>query len=189
MKSTATLFVFLFANLALAAGGGHGAHDNNYIPVEGILAQVANLSILLAIIYFFIQKSAVDVFVQRKKNFLDQAEKTQAALKDAEAALADIKSRLQNLESGEAQSIENAKREAEVQKTASIKDAQHAVEKMKKEAQLVIGNELAKAKSEINSAIMSQALKGAQQKITQNQSAATQTQEVQFLKQLEEVRA
>lgn len=184
MKKTIFTLVFIISSLAAAAGGAHG---DGHIPFSQIGWQAANLGILLFAIIFFIRKSIVEAFADRQKNYLAQAEKTKSALKEAEAALSEIKEKLATLESTEQKSLENAKREATILKDTMIKDAEIAVEKLKKDAEMVIVNELSKAKAEINAAIVDQAIKATSQKLSSG--AVTQAQDANFIKQLEQVRA
>jgi F-type H+-transporting ATPase subunit b len=187
MKKHIFTLVLVLSSVAVAAGGGHG-HDDGHIPLDKIGWQAANLGILLFAIIFFIRKSIVEAFADRQKNYVAQAEKTKSALKEAELALADIKEKLATLEAGEQKSLENAKREAAILKETMIKDAEVAVAKMKKDAELVIANELTKAKAEINAAIVDQAIKATTQKLSSGVAAAN-TQDANFIKQLEQVRA
>lgn len=173
----------------VAAASEHGHVDEHYVPLREIGMQAANLGILLVAIFFLIRKSAIEAFANRRQNFVEQSEKTQVALKQAEASLSEIKSKFAGLEAGEKTSLENAKREAQIQKETMIKEAHEAVEKMKKDAQLMMANELDKAKSEINAAIMNQAIQTAKQKMTANQGAGASVQESHFIKQLEGVKA
>lgn len=182
-KNIFALVLTLLSAKAFAAGG-HGEG----IPLEQIGWQAANLGILLVAIIFFIRKSIVLAFEDRQKKYLEQAEKTKSALKQAETALADIKEKLSTLESGEQKSLENAKKEAATLRDNMIKDAELAVEKMKKEAEMVIANELSKAKAEINAAIVDQAIKTTTQKLS-TAGAASTSQDANFIKQLEQVRA
>lgn len=183
---TATLLLSIVAGAA-EHGGGHV--DEHFIPLHEIGWQALNLGILLVAIFFLIRKSIVEAFANRRQNFVEQSEKTQVALKQAEASLSEIKSKFAGLEAGEKTSLENAKREAQIQKDNLIKEAHEAVEKMKKDAQLMMANELVKAKNEINNAIMTQAIQTAKQTMTKNQAAGASAQESHFIKQLEQVKA
>jgi F0F1-type ATP synthase membrane subunit b/b' len=188
MKNTAFVLTFAASVFAFAAGGSSGSHGDGHIPLREIGWQAVNLGILLITFFIFIRKSIVEAFAARKQNYLDQSQKTLSALKDAEAALAGIKEKLNNLEDGEKKALENAHHEANLLKQSTIKDAEAAVEKMKTDAILIINNEVSKAKSEIKSSI----LVGAVATIKKNLSDKTQvssTQESDFLKQLEQVKA
>lgn len=185
MKNTAFILTMLASTVALSAGGGH---DDSYIPLDKIGFQAINLGILLVAIIFFIRKSIIETFQARKQNYIDQSQKTLVALKDAEAALADIKTKLANLESGEQKALDNARFEADLLKVNLIKDAEASAEKMKKDATLTIANELSKAKAEINATILNHAVATATKNIS-DKNQASSTQESAFLKQLEQVKA
>ncbi len=186
MKNALFLILILTSAYAFGAGAAHG-HEG--IPWDKIGWQVANLGVLLAIIFYNVKKPLVDGFANRQKTYLEQFEKTKSALKDAETSLAGIKEKLSVLESGEKKSLEGAQHEANLLKANIIKDAEAASEKMKKDALLVINNELSRAKAEINEAILGQAVSVASKKITDKNQSGSAAQEAQFLKQLEQVRA
>lgn len=188
MKSTAFTVILLMSATALAAGGGHDAHGDGHIPLREIGWQVVNLGILLLALFFFIRKSIIETFAARKQNYVDQSQKTLAALKDAEAALADIKSKLSSLEGGEKKALDNARFEADLLKVNLIKDAEASAEKMKKDAVLTINNELNKAKAEINATILNAAVSTATKNLS-DKNQASSSQESAFLKQLEQVKA
>ena len=173
----------------VAFSAEHEHVDESFIPLHEIGWQAVNLGILLVAIFFLIRKSIVETFVGRRQNFIEQSEKTQTALKQAEASLSEIKAKFTNLEASEKISLENAKREAQVQKDTIIKEAHEAVDKMKKDAQLMVANELVKAKTEINTAIMTQAIQLSKQNMTKNQGAGAAAQENHFIQQLEQVKA
>lgn len=185
MKNTAFALTLLLSASAIAAGGAHG---DGHIPAKEIGWQAVNLGILLVALFIFIRKSIVDAFAARKQSYLDQSQKTMAALKDAEAALADIKSKLSNLEGGEKKALENARFEADLLKANLIKDAEASAEKMKKDAVLTINNELNKAKAEINATILNAAISTATKNLS-DKNQASSSQESAFLKQLEQVKA
>lgn len=181
----AVAIVFLSAS-AFAAGGGHG---DGHIPWKGIAFQAANLGILLLALFFLIRKSVVEAFANRRKDYLDRSEKTKSALKDAEAALAGIKDKLNNLEGGEQKAIQNAQHEANLMKAGLIRDAETSAIKIKKDGQLMIANELNKARLEINNAILNQALTAATQTLSSKGQTGASAQETAFIQQLEQVKA
>ncbi len=178
------LLVFTIAayNIAAAAGGAQGDH---YIPMDKIGWQAANLGILLLIIYFGIKKSIVETFKKRRQDFLDQSEKTKAALNAAENELKDIKSRMVSLEGGETKAMENAKHEANLIKAHMIKDAEALALKMKTDAELSIQAELSRARSEINAIILNEAVSAAKQKLIANAPNSNKGAEGQFLNQVD----
>lgn len=189
MKKTAIAILVLAASLARAAAGSEASHGGGHevaIPLTQIGWQAANLGILLIGIFFLIKKSMVDAFANRRKEYLERSEKTKAALVEAEQALAEVKQKLSGLESGEGAAIETARKEAEALKAQIITDAAGIAEKIKKDAQLTIANELAKAKEAINQTILNQALAEASKSLEQNKMQ-TANQETSFIKQIERV--
>ncbi len=187
MKKPVQNFILFFgivltsAAAFAAAGGDHG---DDHIPLDKIGWQAANLGILLVIIYFGIRKSIVETFAKRKQDFLDQSEKTKAALQGAEAELKDIKSKLALLESGEAKAIENAKHEANLLKATLIKEAEAQAAQLKIDAELMVRAELAKAKQEINATVLKQAILVATEKLNAGGNTSKRI-EAQFLAQVE----
>ena len=183
LQSIVMILCVLFMSLAVFAEVG-AEHAEDHIPLDTIGWQAANLGILLLIIYFGIKKSIVETFSKRQQDFLDQSEKTKAALLGAESELKEIKSKLALLEQGENKAIENAKHEANLIKATIIKDAEAQAAQLKTDAELAVRTELAKAKQEINTVVLNQAILLAKDKL----SAAGDTSkliEAQFLAQVE----
>ncbi len=190
MKTTTILVFMCLSVVSFASGGEHGAsHAESEIPLQTIGWQAANLGILVVALFFFIRKSIIEAFENRQKNYLERAEKTKAALKDAEATLAEIKQKLSTLESGEKKSLESARVEAKNITATMLKEAEAAAEKIKKDATFFISNELGKAKAEINNTILIQALAVASKNLTTKSQTASAAQEASFVKQLEQVKS
>lgn len=185
MKNILFALTLVLSVAAVASGAEHGGHDEGAIPLKDIGWQAANLGILLGALYFYLKDSVKESFAQRRLAFVEQAERTKSALKNAELVLSIVKEKLVELESGEAKSLQVAQTEAAQLKANLIKDAEAVSEKIKKDAELSIGNELNKAKAEINQSILNGALAAATQKLAQSSAS---TQEAVFVKQLEQVR-
>jgi len=189
MKNSAfalTLLVAVLTIVARANGAEHGTEGESEIPLNSIMWQAANLGALLIAIFYFTKDSIVEAFAARREDYLSQAEKTKVLLREAEAALKDVKSKLSELESGEQKSLESAKKEAVLLREGIARDAETAAIKLKRDAELSIAAELQKAKSEINAAILNHAVATASQKLSSSGGAANQ--ESSFLKQLEQVK-
>lgn len=190
MKNATLILIFFCSTLAAASGAEHSASPGHEpIPLKLIGWQAANLGILLIALFFFIRKSIVEAFQNRQKEYLDRAEKTKSALKDAEAALVGIKRKLAELEADEKMSYEKAQHEAGLLRVNLMREADAGAEKIKKEAGLTIRNELNKAKAEINSEILNQAVAEAKKTLTIINQTNSSAQEASFVKQLEQVRA
>ncbi len=187
MKKNLVFACALLLSVAALAAGEHEVaegHGEAGIPFDKIGWQAANLGILLVIIFFAVKKSIVDIFAKRQQDFLAQAEKTKSALKGAEAALEEVKSKLNQLESGETKSIEAARKEASLMMANMVKEAEHQSERIKAEAQNVIKTELDKAKTEISTTILSGAIASATQKVVDQSAQTTKDSEGHFLKQI-----
>lgn len=183
MKSKAFLTALLLISSTLVFAAGGGGHHDEHIPLDKIGWQAANLGFLLVVIFFAIRKSVVQTFVNRRAQYLEQSEKTQSALKEAEKALVNVKDKLANLESGEKKSVERAHHEANLLKTNIIKDAEQSAEKLKKDVEMLIAAEVIKAKTQINESILSFALDGSKKSITTGASDSSK-QEAAFINQI-----
>lgn len=178
------ILILATSGLAFGSAAGHGEEG---IPYDKIMWQAVNLGILLVGIFLLIRKSIVGAFKNRQLSYVDRAEKTKSALKEAEATLAEIKNKLATLEAGEEKALRTAKEEAEAMKAQMIRDAAATAEKIIKEAELVVGAELLKAKAEINQLILDGAVVSA--KKTLAGVSASEAQEAGFIKQIEQVKS
>ena len=189
MKQAAFLTSLLLMLVLKVQGAEHGGAEATgeiEIPFAEIGWQAANLGILLVLIFIFTKKSIVEAFAARRDNYLSQAEKTKVALREAETALTEIKTKLSTLENGEQKSLEAAKIEAKLMAENLLKDAEAATIKMKKDAEQVISAELIKAKNEINTTILNHAVAAATQKLSG--AGVSGVQEAGFINQLEQVK-
>lgn len=186
-KIVFTFFVFFFAKAALASSGEHNQHDEG-IPTQTIIYQAINLGLLLIGLFFATKKSIVLLFESRQKNYKEQAEKTEAAMKEAEKELSDIKSKLSNLEQSEQKSIELAQQEATKQKSKLIEESTQQAKKIKEDVSLIISAELAKAKTEIRSEIVSASMIQAEKNIKKSADVITKKSEKGFLEDLSKIK-
>ena len=188
MKSLLISATLLLSVSAVAAGGG-GDHDVNHIPWEAIRNQAINLGILLAALIFMLRKSIPAAFQARQASFLEEAQKTEAALKLAEAELKDIKTRLAELEKNEATSISKAEKEAIVAGEKIVADSQAQGKKIVDDTSLIISAEVLKAKAQIREKIISQSMAITEQGIKASADAITKKSESGFLQDLGQVKA
>lgn len=186
MKKFLIFTLAIFPKIALSASGS--THDEGHIPWADIGWQAANLGVLLLVIFFFLKSSIIEAFANRQKDFVDQAEKTKQALKDAELALHDIKTKLKDLDSTESQSIDKAKHESNLLKANIIKDAEAMSVKMQADAQLILNNEIDKAKQEVNDLILKEAVRVTSKKINDNIAQINKTSEQRFLNEISQVK-
>lgn len=193
MKALKIIATILFLGaVAYANSEGHevaGGHDEHAIPWEAIRNQAINVGILFAALIFMLRKSIPAVFVARKATFLEEAQKTEAALKLAEAELKDIKTRLAELETTEATSIAKAQKEATVAADKIVADSQAQGKKIVDDTSLVINAEVLKAKSQIREKIISQSMAITEQGLKASADAVTKKSEPGFLQNLGQVKA
>lgn len=189
MKAFLFSTILLASASVLAAGGGGGAHDDSHIPWEAIRNQAINIGILLAALIFLLRKSIPAVFAARQATFLEEAQKTEAALKLAEAELKDIKTRLAELEASEANSIAKAQKEATVTADKLVSDSQAQGKKIVEDTSLIINAEVLKAKSQIREKIITQSMAITEQGLKATADAVTKKSESGFLQNLGQVKA
>lgn len=182
------LAVLLLGAIAQAAGGG-GSHDEGHIPWEAIRNQAINLGILLAALIFMLRKSIPAAFAARQASYLEEAQKTEAALKQAETELKDIKTRLADLEAGEAAAVAKAEKEAYAAGEKIVADTQIQGKKIVDDTALIISAEVAKAKSQIREKIITQSMAITEQGIKSSAEAITKKSETGFLQDLGQVKA
>ena len=180
----------MFASIVvLASAETGGEHEIIVIPLREIGWQALNLGILLGVLFYFAKDSVVEAFANRKKQFIEQSEKTKSALKNAELALADVKAKLQTLESGEKAAFDKAKLESSLLKATIIKDSEAQALKLKADAQMVLGAELDKAKAEISAMIFSGAVAATTKNISDKGQQVSKDSESEFLRQMGQVNA
>ena len=191
MKSLVFALTLVLSVVAVAAGGeGHGGeHDVTHIPWEAIRNQAINIGLLLAALIFMLRKSIPAAFQARQASFLEEAQKTEAALKLAEAELKDIKTRLAELETSEASSIAKAEKEAIVAGEKIVADSQAQGKKIVDDTSLIISAEVLKAKSQIREKIISQSMAITEQGIKASADTITKKSESGFLQDLGQVKA
>jgi F0F1-type ATP synthase membrane subunit b/b' len=188
MKMSLFAVLIFISAAAFASGAEHGG-DEGGIPLGKIGIQFLNLGILLTALIYFVRKSIIAVFAQRQVSYYEQSVKTAAALKLAEAELADIKHKLSTLESTEAESLKKAQVEAEKTRKQIIEDAGAQAEKLKSDVSLVIGAEVYKAKNEIRNEIIEKSIATAKESVRASAQLITERSEKGFVSDLGQVKA
>ncbi len=164
MSLISSLSTLLLTVWARAAETGHNAHSNE-IPGT-VKWQVINLAILAVILYKYGKQPIKDFFLARQTDYLKQAEKSKAIFQEAEKEYADVKKRLEDLNSTAESSVERAKKDAQDQKKQIVAEAQVAATKVKDEAQNNAKLESQRATLKVKNDIVLQALANARQMLT-----------------------
>ncbi|MFZ3230118.1 MAG: ATP synthase F0 subunit B [Pseudobdellovibrio sp.] len=186
-KNIKLVIIMLFVGAcAFASEGEHtSGHEEIVIPLTEIGWQAANLGILLIALFFFLRKSVIETFANRKTEFINKAEKTKQALKLAEDDLRDTKAKLSQLENGETKALENAKHEASLIKNSIIKESEAQAVKLITDAQASIQTELMKATAEIKLVIFNEAIVSSKEKISSQINQNLKAIEAGFLQQVD----
>ena len=168
---------------------GGGGHDEGHIPYKDIAIQAINLGILLAVMVYFGKQKVLDAFSAKRTTYVEQYQKTEKALRDAEAKLKGAREKLRQLESTETESINSAAAEADSQKNKMVRDAEAQAQKLRSDVEMVVGAEVYKIRSEIRNQIIEQSIAHAEQSIKGSSAAITQKSESGFLQDLGQVKA
>lgn len=153
-------FLLLSVN-AWAAGGGHGE-----VPVNTIIFQTINITILFAGLIYFTRKTVVDYFAQKKLAYIDSANRAQQAKADAEKQKVEVESKLTHLEQTAGESVLRAKAEAADMKKQMIQDAQAISARIKQEAEEAVKMEVARAKQSLRQALLVDSMADAKSKMS-----------------------
>jgi F0F1-type ATP synthase membrane subunit b/b' len=97
LKQIVTFLSLFIAQNSFAYEEAFRIEDN--FPVGTVIAQVANLTILIAILYFSQRKSIQAVFIEKKETFLNNVKAASASKSKAEEKLKEVSDRLNNLKS------------------------------------------------------------------------------------------
>ena len=168
----------LLIEIASASSGGHGGAHNEGIPTI-VFYQAINVSIFIGILYWFGKDKVREVFSNRLTEFHRLALETEQARKNLEHKKADLVRRTQQLQTTSAQSLVEAKAEAEKMYLGEIEKSKGQAEKVSKdvEAQILTDQQkmietLRQEALEMSVASAEQQLKGLdageKQKVAQN---------------------
>ncbi len=140
MKKLIYFILALIPVASLASGGAHGEG----IP-EVVKYQAINIIILIGGIIYFAKGPVVDFFKVRQTEYMQAANKSAKARLDAEANLTEVKTKLQDLEGKQNETITLAHSQAEETKKQLIAEAEQLSKRIKEEAALTAKLEIQKA--------------------------------------------
>lgn len=156
-------FVFLLALGASSAfaASGHGEHGGEIHVPRVVLYQVINVILLFGGLYYFLKNVVVKFYADRRATYLAAAQKSQAAREEAEKQFADIKNKLDKLESSAEESVSRAKAEAADMKNSLIKEAQEIAARIKNEAEQTAKIEVQKAQTQLREQLLKDSIDAA----------------------------
>ncbi|MFP5518377.1 MAG: hypothetical protein ACLGGX_00615 [Bdellovibrionia bacterium] len=144
-------------SLTLAAGGHHG----DGVPVKTIIYQLINVTILFSAIIYFAKDTIKQLFIDRKSNYLAAAQKSAAAREEAEKNFADLKAKIQKLDSTKDEELKKAEQNAIQLKAQIINEAQALTQKIKDEASLTVKLETQKAEVQLRNQLLNESVAAA----------------------------
>ena len=109
--------VLMNASKVLAAGGA--------VPAETVISQVANLTLLILLLYFTQRKTIAQAFADKKADFLKHVEEASASKTKAEETLKEVTARVNELKTTYTQQVDEAKKNAEESYRTQLADAKN----------------------------------------------------------------
>ena len=170
-----------------AHGEAHVEHHEATFKAKEFIAALINFALFLYIIIRFGGKGV-------KSYFANRASEQMAAVKEAEALLAEVrqmhdkvKARRDNLEAEGQELIENAKRRAQKQADEILATARQQSEKVVADARRTIEGEISQATKKLRMQLVNQALEVAESGISQGLDASAQKNLIeQFMSKMED---
>lgn len=135
----ATIALLLVCAPAYAAGG---AGEFSWAK-WGV--SVVNLIIFLGIIVYFGRAAIQEHFQSRRANLIANLDAAKELREEAEQKLAEYQARLDSLESERQELLDDYHAQGEAEKNKLIEDAKRQVEKMRRDAELIIQGETRRA--------------------------------------------
>ncbi|NCN95436.1 MAG: ATP synthase F0 subunit B [Bdellovibrionales bacterium] len=162
--------IVLMPTFAIAAGGEHDG-----IPWKTVGIQLFNFSVLFGFLFYILKQTVVQHFKDRKQSYTDLVGRAEKAKAEAEAHHREISQRLKGLESSAKENASKAQSEAELLKARLLKEADELVEKLKQDVEMTAKVEIEKAKNQIQSYALKEALSTAESQLKSQASGADQS--------------
>ena len=155
-----TLLMVLLPVFALAeeaaheAAGGEGHHE---IPFS-VTLQAINFVLYGGLLFFFLRKPTITYFRNRHEAYKQALVKAESARREAELKKREIQERLEALELSSAESIEQARVEAEAMKKRIVEEAKSMSTHLRNEARRTAEFEIERAKGQLREELISQSV-------------------------------
>ena len=141
-KSFALVATALFCLLSVAAFAAEpeaAAHAEEGAIPTSVLYQFINFALYAGLVFYFVRKPVRSYFQNREAGFNQALVKAQEARKEAEEQRRTIQTKITQLESNQAQSVEQARAEAEALKTRILQEAEDMARRLR---DAVLGQEI-----------------------------------------------
>lgn len=171
--------VLLAARPALAAEEGGSALT--------LVWNAINLALLVGVIVYFARKPVVQNLRARRREIADDLETSAGLLKQGEARLAEWRERVERLDAELAEIRDTSRRLAEEEREAILAQAHATAERIRRDAQAAVEQEVRRARRELADEATALAVELAEGLLRENVGSADQTR--LFDEFLEQVRA
>mgnify|MGYP002149945009 CR=1 FL=1 len=165
-----------------AHGGAHAAHDGitlfNWPSAEdpriGLGYLIINFLVLAFLIHRLILRKLVDDNAVRHDDIKRQVEEARRSLSEAEAGLADFKTRMDRVDGESKQILDTARKAAEADRVRLLADAEAEVERFKAHAMAAAQREVGLRRAEIEAEVVDRAIARAGELLAARMTAADQ---------------
>lgn len=178
-------FLFSFAGLVWAAGGGGGHEDvhNSWLKIDTWKAM--NFGILAVLLFFITKKPVAQFFSSRTKSIAGEINALEKKKADAEKKLAEYQARFKNLDEESKQVVEESIKQGKEAKKRILAEAQVQAEKLEDMARQHIEQEFKTAKAMLQQEIAQKAMEKAEEIIKSSITAEDQEKLVdEYLKKV-----
>lgn len=182
------LFVSLVFIPALALAATGAAGDHHGVPWKTIGVQAFNFFLLAGLLIYLLKATVIAHFRARKSSYMDLVNKAEAAKKEAEANHREVASRLAALQASAQANASKAQQEADLLKAKLLKEADEISQKLTADVQRTAAIEIQKAKAEIQSFALLQAIEAAEAKLSKDASKDDQSRlQSEFIRKIQMV--
>lgn len=159
------------------------------IPVEQILAQLLNFSILILILFFALRKKIVQLFLDRRQSYEKAVTTAQSARQQAEVHHLQIKEQLEKLNATAGESLQQAQSEAAELRAQILAEASSLSERLRVDAKRTAQTELERAKNELREELLTRALASAHEILNEKLKESDQKRlQSEFVEKIQVVR-
>jgi F-type H+-transporting ATPase subunit b len=145
-----------WASPALAAGGADIGADS--VPWGDMIEAFVNFALFLFILVRFGKKPLTEYLQKRSRTISTQLDEAKRLREEAEATLAEYRTKLEGFDEERKAITEGYRREAERESEAIIEEAKRHAERLRRDADLVIEHDIKQAQRELRGRIVDEAV-------------------------------
>jgi F0F1-type ATP synthase membrane subunit b/b' len=157
------LLIVMTSSIVFAAGGPSG-----HVPIGTVISQMANLTLLIAIIFFATRKTIAQALADKKASFLENVDAASKSKKEAQDKLNEVIERLTEIKNTFKEQVSEAKKNAEESYRIQIADARNSAEKLKSMTHTTLEFEIQKQVENIRIETFQKSADRAEKNMTQN---------------------